>query len=598
MKSHPAGSWLRAIFALRPGRNAGRISPFFLCVACLAVTVFRPHAASAQSVPLAADTSGLASIRQYISTGWDTLTRSLSECSNVVDPKLAASESVLYFPADFAVPAKMEALRQRCNFQIKHLPKKIQIPGEIDPGTLSAQGLLYLEHPYVVPGGRFNEMYGWDSYFIIRGLVRDGRVELARGMVENFFFEIAQYGEVLNANRSYYLSRSQPPFLTSMILSVYDAQKATGHEDRTWLEKAYGYAVRDHDMWTREPLLAGDTGLSRYFDLGEGPSPESLKDESGHYRDVAAYFLLHPADDEAYGQSYVTGKDEARPNAVIYGAQYQMNLCDVAKTMGRPDCSAPAPVSLSGDFYKGDRSMRESGFDIAFRFSAFGAGTHHFAPVCLNSLLYKTEKDLEQISAALGKSGESQHWRELAAERQANIQKYLWDAERGRFFDYDFDKKQRSTYDYITTFYPLWAGLATLEQARAVTSHIAIFEKSGGLMMSPYETGAQWDAPYAWAPTELLALVGMRRYGFDEDADRASYEFLSTVAENFRRDGTIREKYNAVTRSSETAVTAGYHMNIVGFGWTNGVFLDLLHDLPKPLLQKLAKEQDQPAAKR
>ena len=595
MKSHPAGAWFRAIVAKRPDSKTGRMSRIFLCVGALVLAAVRPMAVAAQSVP--PDVDGLAPIRQYISTGWDTLTRSLSECSNVVDPKLAASESVLYFPADFAVPAKIDALRQRCNFQIKHLPKTIQTPGEIDPGTLSAQGLLYLEHPYVVPGGRFNEMYGWDSYFVIRGLVRDGRVDLARGMVENFFFEIEQYGEVLNANRSYYLSRSQPPFLTSMILSVYDAQKAAGQEDRAWLERAYGYAARDHDMWTREPLLAGNTGLSRYFDLGEGPSPESLKDETGHYRDVASYFLLHPVADEVYDHSYVQVKDETRPERVIYGAQYQMDVCDVAKTTSRPDCSSPATVSLSGDFYKGDRSMRESGFDIAFRFGAYGAGTHHFAPVCLNSLLYKTEKDLEQMSLALDKKREAEHWAKLASERQANIQKYLWDNERGRFFDYDFDKKQRSTYDYITTFYPLWAGLATPEQAREVTSHIAIFEKPGGLMMSPYETGAQWDAPYAWAPTQLLALAGLRRYGFDEDANRASYEFLSTVAENFRRDGTIREKYNAVTRSSETAVTAGYHMNIVGFGWTNGVFLDLLHDLPKPLVEKLAKEQEQSAAK-
>ncbi len=535
--------------------------------------------------------AGLAPIRQYISDGWNTLTRSLSECSNVVDSKLAASQSVLYFPADFAVPPAMDALQKRCSFQIKHLPKKIEIPGEIDPGTLSEQGLLYLEHPYVVPGGRFNEMYGWDSYFIIRGLVRDNRVELARDMVENFFFEIAQYGEVLNANRSYYLSRSQPPFLTSMIYSVYDAQKAAGHDDRAWLEKAYGYAVRDHDMWTREPLLAGDTGLSRYFDLGEGPSPESLKDETGHYRDVAAYFLAHPEAD----QGYVVFKEDGKLDAKTFGSAYQMQVCDMAKTMGRPDCSAPSVVSLSGDFYKGDRSMRESGFDIAFRFGAFGAGTHHFAPVCLNSLLYKTEKDLEQMSETLGKTDDAKHWKKVAAERQANIQKYLWDAERGRFFDYNFEKKQRSTYDYITTFYPLWAGLATTEQARSVTSHIAIFERPGGLMMSPYETGGQWDAPYAWAPTQLVALVGMRRYGFNEDADRAAYEFLSCVAENFRRDGTIREKYNAVTRSSETAVTAGYHMNIVGFGWTNGAFLDLLHDLPKPLVDKLASEQNQAA---
>ena len=584
------------------GANTSRFSKnsnhplrsFLLSAGCFFTLAGGATSAAAQNSPAPATATrnaGLAPIRQYISDGWNTLTRSLSECSNVVDPKLAASQSVLYFPADFAVPPAIQALQKRCSFQINYLPKKIEVPGEIDPGTLSEQGLLYLEHPYVVPGGRFNEMYGWDSYFIIRGLVRDNRVELARDMVENFFFEIAQYGEVLNANRSYYLSRSQPPFLTSMIYSVYDAQKAAGREDRAWLEKAYAYAVRDHDMWTREPLLAGDTGLSRYFDLGEGPSPESLKDETGHYRDVAAYFLAHPEAD----QRYVVFKDAVKPDARIFGSAYRLQVCDLAKTMGRPECSTPSVISLSGDFYKGDRSMRESGFDIAFRFGAFGAGTHHFAPVCLNSLLYKTEKDLEQMSETLGKKADAEHWEKVATERQANIQKYLWDAERGRFFDYNFEKKQRSTYDYITTFYPLWAGLATPEQARAVTSHINIFERPGGLMMSPYETGGQWDAPYAWAPTQLVALVGMRRYGFNEDADRASYEFLSCIAENFRRDGTIREKYNAVTRSSETAVTAGYHMNIVGFGWTNGTFLDLLHDLPKPLVEKLTSEQNQPA---
>jgi alpha,alpha-trehalase len=114
--------------------------------------------------------------------------------------------------------------------------------------------------------------------------------------------------------------------------------------------------------------------------------------------------------------------------------------------------------------------------------------------------------------------------------------------------------------------------------------------------MSPYETGGQWDAPYEWAPTQLVAIDGLRRYGLDSDANRIAYKFLSTVAQNFRNDGTIREKYNAVTRSSETAVTAGYHVNIVGFGWTNGAFLDLLHDLPKPMVQKLAEEQNQGAA--
>ncbi len=172
------------------------------------------------------------------------------------------------------------------------------------------------------------------------------------------------------------------------------------------------------------------------------------------------------------------------------------------------------------------------------------------------------------------------------------MQKYLWDEQRGMFFDYNFSRQERSTYAYVTVFAPLWAGVATPEQAKAVVSNLKIFERPGGLVMSPHETGGQWDFPYAWAPNQLLANEGMRRYGFNEEANRTSYEFLSTVAENFRHDGTIREKYNAVTRSSETAVTAGYHINIVGFGWTNGVFLNLLHDLPRPLAERLAEEQN------
>ena len=505
---------------------------------------------------------------------------------------MEASESILYLPADFPVPTAVGELQKRCNFQVKPLPKVIESPGEIDPRTLPAQGLLYLEHPYVVPGGRFNEMYGWDSYFIIRGLIRDGRVALARGIVENFFFEIEHYGEILNANRSYYLTRSQPPFLTSMILSVYEAQKAAGQEDRAWLEKAYWYAVRDHDMWTRPPLLAGDTGLSRYYDLGEGPSPESLKDETGHYRDVAQYFLLHSDADKGY----VVRKNDRQPQNSIFGSQYAAQVCDVARIGERPDCSLGAAISLSGDFYKGDRAMRESGFDISFRFGPFGAATHHYAPVCLNSLLYKTEKDLEEMSASLGKAADSERWKVVAAERQANIQKYLWDSGRDRFFDYDLDKKERSSYDYLTTYYPLWAGVATKDQAEGVARSNGIFERPGGLMVSPYETGAQWDAPYEWAPTELLAVAGLRRYGMTNEANRIAYKFLGTVARNFRHDGTIREKYNAVTRSSDTDVTTGYRQNVVGFGWTNGVFLDLLNDLPQALVEKLAREQDHAAA--
>jgi alpha,alpha-trehalase len=264
----------------------------------------------------------------------------------------------------------------------------------------------------------------------------------------------------------------------------------------------------------------------------------------------------------------------------------------VATTMARPGCDPAGTVQLSADYYKGDRSMRESAFDISFRFGPYGAGTHHFAPVCLNSLLYKTEKDLEEISRLLGKTAEAGQWNQRAEQRKQQINKYLWDERRGLFFDYDLRSAARSTYEYVTTFYPLWAGLASPQQAQAVARNVKIFEQPGGLATSTTDTGMQWDYPYGWAPLQSLAVEGLRRYGFTADADRVSYKFLSTVAENFKREGTIREKYDVVTRSSEAHVSAGYQANVVGFGWTNGVFLQLLQELPKGLVDRLAKEED------
>jgi alpha,alpha-trehalase len=559
---------------------------FFRCrqtafAALILCAIFAP-ASFAQEA--GAKEAGLRQIRSYIAAGWDTLTRSLNDCKVIVDPKLAAA-SVLYLPAEFDVPADVQEMQKRCNVQVKHLPQVIHKLGEVDTSNLEPPGLLYLDNKYVVPGGRFNEMYGWDSYFIVRGLVEDKRIELARGMVENFFFEIEHYGAVLNANRTYYLTRSQPPFLTSMILSVYDAQKAAGKEDRAWLERAYGYAARDYGLWTHDPHLAGTTGLSRYYDFGNGPAPESIKDEMGHYRQVAAFFLGQKQD--AWRDYLVPQK----PDEAHVGPLFALQVCDSTNTMAQAACDSAGTASLSADYYKGDRAMRESGYDVSFRFGPHGARTHHYAPVCLNSLLYKTEKDLERMSGMLGRPADAEQWRTRAEARKERIQKYLWDSERGLYFDYDFENGKRSDYEYVTAFFPLWAGIPTSEQARAVMQHLPTFEKPGGLVMSPHETGAQWDFPYAWAPDQLVADEGIRRYGFNAEADRVSYEFLSTVAENFRRDGTIREKYNAVTRSSETQVTAGYHMNIVGFGWTNGVFLALLHQLPETSVTRLANEQ-------
>ncbi|MGB7435131.1 MAG: trehalase family glycosidase [Candidatus Acidiferrum sp.] len=530
-----------------------------------------PCAAQTTTAPITTP----APIVDYIAKGWDVLTRSMSDCGTITDPKVT-TKSVLYIPADFPMTAQLHELERRCGVEIRPLPKVIVKAGEIDTNSFHPQGLLYLPKRYVVPGGRFNEMYGWDSYFIIRGLLRDNRVDLARDIVENFFFEIDHYGSVLNANRTYYLSRAQQPFLSSMIFAVYNAEKRAGHEDRAWLERAYDYAKRDHQMWLRPELLAGDTGLSRYFDFGEGPAPESLKDEVDHYRQVAGYFVNHPEQSaERLDQRLPGQTSELGPGKI-----YSLRLCDLPHGTAEPNCDELRELTLSRDFYKGDRAMRESGFDISFRFGPFGAATHHYAAVCLNSLLYKTEMDLADMSYILGRKPDAEGWRRQANARREAINKYLWSEVQGEFFDYDFMNHSQSTYQYLSTFYPLWTGLATPQQAMAVEAKLKVFEKPGGAMMSPYETGAQWDAPYAWASLQMIVVDGLRRYGFDKDADRISFDFASTVAENYDKQGYIVEKYNAETRSTDTPVTIGYQINVVGFGWTNAAYLEFLSALP------------------
>jgi len=418
-------------------------------------------------------------------------------------------------------------------------------------------------------------------------------------MVDNFFFEIEHYGAMLNANRTYYLTRSQPPFLSSMFVDVYQAAQKDGHSDKAWLERAYTDLDKDYQMWTRDPHRAGQTGLSRYYDFGEGPPAEAVQDESGFYRKVSEYFFLHPAEADDYvvetpPAANQGGSKQEVSTLAVAGMPYSVQVCDVPLTRARPECEKARQFKLNADYYKGDRSMRESGFDVSFRFGPFGAATHHYAPVCLNSLLYKTETDLQQISLWLGHGDDAKKWSQRAEERKKFITHYLWNDQQGLFYDFNFQTKRMSTYQYATTFYPLWAGLATPEQAKAVADNLKIFERPGGLPMSTQETGTQWDLPYGWGNIEMVAIDGLRRYGYNADADRVSYEFLSTVAENFRRDGNIREKYNVVTRSSEAHVELGYEMNVIGFGWTNAAFLELLHGLPKEMVERLNQEQDQP----
>jgi alpha,alpha-trehalase len=577
---------------MRPARRF--LLALFLLSLGLLIMAGTPSDASNHRSPMQASRKKvspkpLEDILQYISMGWDHLTRSLAKCETFADTKTAGG--VLYLPADFASPPGVEERLQQCHVKLERLPERITKPGEVSLGKIRAPGLLYLENPYVVPGGQFNEMYGWDSYFIILGLLQENRRDLAKGMVENIFFEMEHYGGVLNANRTYYLTRSQPPLLTSMILAVYRAEEAAGQSDLRWLERAYGFAALDYQQWNQEPHLAGETGLSRYFDHGDGPVPEILGDPDHYYRRVAEYFLIHGGADDAY----LVHIDKQHPDSPVAGTTFPVLVCDEKSNHSKPaDCSAPERIALTAAYYKGDRSMRESGFDVTFRFGPFGADTHYYAPVCLNSLLYKTEKDLEQISVLLGRRENAESWNKKAQERKKRVGKYLWDEKRGLFFDYNFVTRTRSSYEYATTFYPLWAGLASEEEARAVVRSLALFEQPGGLVTSLHETEDQWDYPYGWAPIQLLAAEGLRRYGYGADADRISYEFLSMVLENFQTSRTIREKYNVVNRSLVTHIEAGYSQNVIGFGWTNGVFLELLHQLPPEWRARLRAQTGKP----
>jgi alpha,alpha-trehalase len=516
-------------------------------------------------------------ILEYIDQSWDVLQRSPTDCKTIIDAK--THKSILYFPAGMPAPAATRQLKAKCGVRIEHLPSALHRLGEVDMKKIDAPGLLYLPNRYVVPGGFFNEMYGWDSYFIILGLLRAGRLDLARGMVDNFFFEIEHYGAVLNANRGYFLTRSQPPLLTSMIIAVRDAAHAAGQDDRAWLAKAYGYAVREHELWTRKPHLAGDTRLARYFDFGDGPVPEITDAHELYYSEVERQLTRNPemVDGFLSAQAALQTPREWPRFAVCPPGIRSSGTCPLIT------------VAFTRDYYKADRSMRESGFDVTFRFGPFGAETHHYAPVCLNSLLYKAEQDLAALARQVGHSEDAIFWDQQASARRAAINRYLWDGKAGMFFDYDFERGVRSSYVYATTVYPLWAGLASDEQARAVAANLKRLERPGGIAMSARETGVQWDLPYGWAPIELLAVEGLRRYGFADQANSVAYNFLSMVLENFERDGSIREKYNVVTRSSETNITAGYKSNVIGFGWTNGVFLELLHGIPAGAREKLER---------
>lgn len=488
-------------------------------------------------------------LQLHISQMWPLLTRDLKHAVEAArDPKTECEGPCVPVYVSAAespetIAAQLERALEASDFaKVSIRP----LPGA--PEHIKEHGLLYVPGRYVVPGGRFNELYGWDSYFIALGLLREGRTGLAQSLADQCLYEVEQYGAVLNCNRTYCLTRSHPPFLSRLVLAVC-AQSG----DLDWLRRALPAVERYHAYWHTPPHFVAATGLSRYHALGEGPAPEAVQGERdaagrNHYERVCDR-LRHEFGDAPWLDQ-------------IYDAEAH---------------------TLTAEGYRHDRTVRESGFDLTDRFGPCGLLARDFVPVCLNTLLWCLETDIASIRRRLGASPESiAHWESLARERAVRMNEFFWNGEQGLFFDWNLASGERSRYAYATAFMPLWAGWATAGQAAGLVGRLPDFLAPGGLVTSLETSGCQWDAPFTWAPLVLMAAEGLAAYGHLEEASDLGSRFLHLAASEFERTGQLFEKYDAVdlTAEVEGKILYGYPTNEPGFGWTNAVVGELLAMFP------------------
>lgn len=388
--------------------------------------------------------------------------------------------------------------------------------------------LLKLPKPYVVPGGRFNEFFYWDSYFIMLGLKASGRIEMMENIIENCSYLIQHVGFVPNASRTHFLSRSQPPYFSLMLDLLFETTKEeniyTKYHDT--LEKEYAF-------W-----MNGEEGLENNSEI-----KRVIRTEEGD--------LLN---------RYYDAENLPRPESYLIDIEDQKNA--------------------SGDeFYRNIRSACESGWDFSSRWFADGEHiqtieTLNLAEVDLNCLLWHLEKTLAISSALQNLSNKEIYFSERAAKRRQMINKYFWDERMKIYKDYHIKKNTTTPSEHIAALYPLFLGIADQEQAEAVAGAIAEkFLYPGGLVTTTKKTGQQWDLPNAWAPYQWLGFKAMKNYGFHELAEKIKRNWCSNVERVYKNTGKLMEKYNAL--DTETIAGGGEYPNQDGFGWTNGVYLQL-----------------------
>jgi alpha,alpha-trehalase len=400
--------------------------------------------------------------------------------------------------------------------------------------------LLPLPAPYIVPGGRFSEIYYWDSYFTMLGLVQDGQQATAEDMVRNIAALILRYGHMPNGNRSYYLSRSQPPFFSCMVDLL---SRPLNLKDRAALYATYLPAMRaEEDYWMRdaETLKPGQaatnvvrledgTLLNRYWDDRDTPR------------------------DESYAEDVATAEATHRPVAEVY---------------------------------RDLRAGAESGWDYSSRWFADGKTlatlhTTEILPVDLNSELFHLESALSYGYRLTGQIGEAEKFDDLAKARGKAIRQLMWDEAGGDFTDYDWVAKKQTGILSAATVVPIFFHVASTEQERAVAKTVeAKLIGPGGLRTTLAATGQQWDAPNGWAPLQWMAVDGLSSYGSEALAKIIAARWESRVAAGFAADKVLVEKYDVDAAEPAKRATGGEYQLQVGFGWTNGVLAALLARYP------------------
>jgi alpha,alpha-trehalase len=514
-------------------------------------------------------------------------------------------------------------------FVVRPVPRAVDAAWVDELTSTRQHGLLMLapDTPFVVPGGRFNEMYGWDSFFITWGLsASEQSPSLLRAMADNQRYQIEHYGRILNANRTYYLTRSQPPFFTEL---VGFASAASGQswrdspEGTVWFARQTSAAIREYQsVWAAPPhattLCDGDTCLARYHGSGHGEPPEV---EPGHFDWVYQKIARERGLCRQKGDS---------PKQLIEFARCASAVRDryLSGRLKSRELDA---------FFVHDRCMRESGHDTSYRWydEKDGDRCADYVTVDLNVLLLRYELDL----AASLAQGRQVAWCERARRRAGLIQKFLWNEQRGLFLDYDVARGEQHDYVSATTLYPLWLGgnnacgveLVSREQAaRLVAAALPLLERPGGLSATARESvervakarvvevdgdtatvrelGRQWDYPNGWAPHQMIAWRGLELYGFHDDAQRLEYEWLYTIAKNAADyHGTVPEKFNVETRSHRVFEEYGNvgsdfaYITEEGFGWMNASFVvgwNALDDRHKGALERLLPPEELQAHER